>query len=352
MNFMAIRQSKVVKQPRYMSVMLTNKKQILTRFASLCLFLFYSFNALVALCLLVPWFMEWGIIEDPILFMPRWLVFILLVPAILFKFKLLVEHRYILLPTLIFTMFFYLGFQLPNFMIQNESASNYLRVMSVNLGGITDNRHKITAQIKYGKASIIAFQETSKDEVIEITPESWNVLCNNHQCVASKYQLEVINSQNRRVFDGWGTIYTLYKVIIGEQGIYVINVHLETPRKGFEDVSLLNLDFNSMATFFELRFLETQLVRSRIIGKAPLIIMGDFNMPVESSIYRDIFSQYTNTFNDAGFGFGHTKFTRLHGIRIDHILIDNNFKTLAAWVAGDVGSDHRPIYADISFKND
>jgi len=331
--------------------MITKKATFLARLATFFLFLFYGFNAIIVVCLLVPWFMSWGIIEDPLLFMPRWLVFFLLVPVITFNAKLLLEHKYTFFPTLLFTVLFYLGFQLPIFLINNESASSHLRIMSVNLGGITNNKHKITAQIKYGKASIIAFQETSKDEVIEITPEHWNVICNNHQCVASEFELEVISSQNRRIFDGWGTVYTLYKVTIEGKDIYTINVHLETPRKGFEEISMRTLNFKSMAEFFELRFLEAQLVSNRVAIFAPLIIMGDFNMPVESSIYRDSFSQYTNTFNYAGFGFGHTKFTRLHGIRIDHILIDDHFITTDAWVGGDVGSDHRPIYADIIFKN-
>ena len=45
----------------------------------------------------------------------------------------------------------------------------------------------------------------------------------------------------------------------------------------------------------------------------PTIIAGDFNMPVDSTIYRDVWSSFANAFDAAGFGFGNTKITSKRG---------------------------------------
>jgi len=64
------------------------------------------------------------------------------------------------------------------------------------------------------------------------------------------------------------------------------------------------------------------------------IVTGDFNMPVESAIYRNTWSVFSNAFNTAGLGFGYTKITpkrgSTYGTRIDHILFDGR--------TGDAGS--------------
>lgn len=322
-------------------------KTLFNKVGFLSLLGFYLFNGLVAFCYIVPWFKEWGVIEDPLLFMPRWLVFFFLIPVLLFNFALFFKQKYLFLSTLIFTVFFYLNVQIPNFSASSEQSAVKLRVMSVNLGGLKGEKFKITAQFKYGKPNIIAFQETGKALVEKLVPKSWFVHCTPHMCFASQYEVEFLNSQSRNILGGWGTVAALYRLNVGGRSIYVANVHFETPRKGFDDVELMNLNFKSMRKYFEQRYYEALIVDSWISNKSPLIIAGDFNMTVESSIYREHFSKFKNTFNEKGFGLGHTKFTNIHGVRIDHILVDEHFQTVNAWVDGAVGSDHRPIYADL-----
>jgi endonuclease/exonuclease/phosphatase (EEP) superfamily protein YafD len=79
----------------------------------------------------------------------------------------------------------------------------------------------------------------------------------------------------------------------------------------------------------------------------PKLLVGDFNLPVESAIYRDHWSQYTNAFSVAGWGLGHTRYCRWHGVRIDHILTGPESQVDRCWVGPDVGSDHRPLIADL-----
>jgi len=324
-----------------------NLKTLFKKVGFLSLLGFYLFNGLVALCYIMPWFKEWVLIEDPMLFMPRWLVFFFLIPVLLLDHTLLFRQKYLFLPILFFTTFFYLNVQIPNLFTSSEPSAAQLRVMSVNLGGLKGEKFKISAQIKYGKPNIIAFQETGKAIVEKLVPKNWQIHCSTYMCFASQYEMEFINRQNRTILGGWGTVAALYRVNVNGRSIYVANIHFETPRKGFDDIELMKLNFKSMLTFFEQRYYEALIVDSWVSNKSPLIIMGDFNMTVESSIYREYFGKFKNTFNEKGFGLGHTKFTKRHGVRIDHILVDEHFTTANAWVDEDVGSDHRPIYADL-----
>ena len=56
----------------------------------------------------------------------------------------------------------------------------------------------------------------------------------------------------------------------------------------------------------------------------PLIIAGDFNMPVESTIYRRLWGAYVNAFSITGYGYGWSEKAPVRGIpiavRIDHVL--------------------------------
>ena len=81
-----------------------------------------------------------------------------------------------------------------------------------------------------------------------------------------------------------------------------------------------------------------------------MILAGDFNMPVESRIYRDNWANFRNAFNEAGIGWGTTKQTRWYGIRIDHILFTSPWRCRKAWVGPAMGSDHRPMIAELALE--
>ena len=88
-----------------------------------------------------------------------------------------------------------------------------------------------------------------------------------------------------------------------------MNVHLGTIRGGLEALrddqrSGLSL----LAKNREAAFEDSRKARERA-GRAtgPLVIAGDFNLPVESAIYRNYWGGFRNAFSDCGRGFGHSK---------------------------------------------
>jgi endonuclease/exonuclease/phosphatase (EEP) superfamily protein YafD len=102
-----------------------------------------------------------------------------------------------------------------------------------------------------------------------------------------------------------------------------------------------------------LRTAESEATR-RWISRSPrpVLVAGDFNLPVDSVVYRRSWSWLTNAFSQAGTGFGSTKFTRWHGVRIDHVLGGPGWHCRRCWVGPDVGSDHRPVIADMVWGRD
>ena len=87
----------------------------------------------------------------------------------------------------------------------------------------------------------------------------------------------------------------------------------------------------------------------------PVIIAGDFNMPVESRIYRDCWSRWRNAFSMAGWGFGHTVWQPVGPLassqRIDHILCGPELRPARCWVGPDINSDHRPVIAELRWRS-
>jgi vancomycin resistance protein VanJ len=129
-------------------------------------------------------------------------------------------------------------------------------------------------------------------------------------------------------------------------------VHLATPRNVLDTYfSLSSLLKKGPLTRenIALRDRESTLAREWINAGAalPTVIAGDFNLPVESAIYRRHWGDLRNAFGRAGRGAGYTKHTRLWGVRIDHILTTNDIDTHASFVGTSIGSDHLPVIADL-----
>lgn len=130
-----------------------------------------------------------------------------------------------------------------------------------------------------------------------------------------------------------------------------VNVHLASPRDGLQAV----IDFGlagraDIEINTELRREGSELVRSWIqMSSLPTLVTGDFNLVEESTIFRAEWSHWSDAFQVAGAGWGNTKFTSLHGVRIDHVLYDGAWRAEHCWVGPDVGSDHRPVFADLKW---
>ena len=140
-----------------------------------------------------------------------------------------------------------------------------------------------------------------------------------------------------------------YPVPLADGHVLIGHVHLETPRRGIERFrwggEVAGMSRNTL-----MRDAGSQRVsRSLMDARAPVaIIAGDFNMPVESRIYRRHWSGCTNAFSRRGRGFGYTRVLPKWSARIDHVLVcDPRWKVSRAFVGPDIGSDHLPVVVDL-----
>lgn len=175
----------------------------------------------------------------------------------------------------------------------------------------------------------------------------------------------------RQLGYGGTALVSRYLILHPTRPFYVVNLHLETARKGLEQMlgsdGLLpdggglpqTLPFTQGSDRFEanalIRRRESQRASAwaaRDARTSPVVVAGDFNLPVESTIYRESWRSWMNAFEARGRGFGYTKSEgSLLRIRIDHILATRQwFRVSGAWLGPDVGSDHRPVIADLMFR--
>ncbi|HEY1602718.1 MAG TPA: endonuclease/exonuclease/phosphatase family protein [Pirellulales bacterium] len=293
-----------------------------------------------------------------LLYAPRWLYgvpLIVLIPLAAWA------NRRALLPLLAAIAIFILpvmGFRVP--LARNSEADKpRLRVITCNMQGGKAARVALAEFAVNEQADIVALQECDSDVRIP-WPETWHEIREGALVVASRYPLrDSDHSVRAHPQSQWPPSNALRCVVEAPSGdIGFCCVHLLTPRSGLERV----LDQRTivapgrsrmLSELIQCRRWESEELKQWITDfNRPTIIAGDFNMPVDSTIYLDIWSSFTNAFDVAGFGFGTTKITTKrgwsYGARIDQILYGNTFfGCRKCWVGPDVGSDHFPLVADI-----
>ena len=88
----------------------------------------------------------------------------------------------------------------------------------------------------------------------------------------------------------------------------------------------------------------------------PLLVLGDFNMPVTSSLFQQHWKDLGSAFDAAGWGYGYTAPCGTKGnywphnlpwLRIDHILLSRHWDATACWIGSSDASDHRWIAARV-----
>jgi endonuclease/exonuclease/phosphatase family metal-dependent hydrolase len=145
-----------------------------------------------------------------------------------------------------------------------------------------------------------------------------------------------------------------YRLLTPLGAVSVINVHLASPHEAlqamreFDHTSPEQLAYNMRCRDLESATIQAFAARLR----DPLVILGDFNTPDESVLYRQYWQTFTNAFSAAGFGFGSTHVSSVSSVRIDHILLGNGWATRNCWLAAPAGSPHRPLVADLELSTD
>ncbi len=305
------------------------------------------------------------------LFSPRWVVglpLLLLVPLTLAnswrKARWRLISSYLLHCSVL--LFPILGFQLPEISLgKSEINSSSLRIFSCNLGEGEINVDQLVAVIKYHKADVVMLEECPGSISGPLFQKlGWNSRQKNNMAIGSALPLgevEELASQSPEHFNATVSIACHVELPRKEalkaeveksgdsQRVRLVAIHFPTFRPAFEKAR--SFDGAASSVFEQLRLeyreLAAKTLRRIEADSTPTIIAGDFNVPIESAFYRDYWQRFENALTTHGFGLCYTKFTRLHGIRIDHVIADSRWTVNSAHVAASLGGDHRPVIVEL-----
>lgn len=299
-----------------------------------------------------------------ILYSPRWL---LVLPfAVLVPFAVRLRLR-LLLPLLLVALSLlcsFTGYNLPLGRFPTPTAAEgVLRVLTCNIQSGTVDPTRLAALIATLQPDLVALQECPL-ELPFLLPDGWQMKRDGGLAVLSRYPLQLVrpfsamhppHRNPRTTFLGC-TVYTPR----GE--LSLCNLHLPSPRYGLQNILDRNTGISLARKWLLIRETKERDTTARLVQemtrslRQPILIVGDFNMPVESAIYRCCWSGYQNAFSKAGLGFGWTERVTIQGLplaaRIDHILYGEGFAVRSCQVGPDVGSDHLPVCAELIWSQD
>ena len=302
------------------------------------------------------------------LFSPRWAVavpLVILIPLTLaFDFRLVfayVLHGLIILIPI-------LGYRVSWTESADTDPASSLRVMTYNLGGGAIDIDKVVDLTVARKIDVLVLQECPNSLSKPIFEKlGWTRRQQFNLAIGSPYELgemRIVTSQRPEEYNGVAAAFCDLHVVDARLGnasadappksraVRIVDVHFPTFRPAFEQARQLDLDTATAIAEVGAQYSETvEPVRREVEAfQAPTIIAGDFNVPVESAYYRNYWSDYQNALSRVGHGLRYTKHTRIHGVRIDHVLADGNWSIVSAEVGPGLGGDHRPVIVELALK--
>lgn len=327
-----------------------------TLFAAALLYL----GALFALWLLLRVGGDRWWLATLLLFSPRWfcaLPLALLIPAAAVFAR---RALWVLAAAVLVVVFPIMDFRVPWARLSAPEGLP-LRVLTYNVAGDMVTPDALAALIEQVRPDIIALQDCPRHGYADVL-KAWHVHQSGELLIAAKAPVEVRQSiESQHPPHEWPRASLLECVVTAPQGeIPVATVHLPSPRYGLA----ASLDRRTVFAPQRRATLDEELhnrnevsqnCKASLIDQGPgTIVLGDFNMPTDSSIYRRDWASYQNAFSQVGWGVGHTIFSQMRGFalsaRVDQILMGDDWRPKRCWVGPDAGSDHRPLVADLIWR--
>lgn len=138
----------------------------------------------------------------------------------------------------------------------------------------------------------------------------------------------------------------LHDGFLNDRGQYALTETLLSGRKIF----VLMVDFDAIVSWSRKPAFDRLIELIDSIGDEPLVVMGDFNTPSDSSYFPPLRTRLRSAFEDAGSGYAHTWPMPLPVLDLDQIWVSHHFKIVGAEHRTSFLSDHRPIIADLELK--
>lgn len=240
-----------------------------------------------------------------------------------------------------------------------KPQSLVVRILTCNVRTGNFDPRSLARLIREKGIDLVALQECPPSVKLNL-PSGWHSAQTGVIAILSRFEINAADPHlDRHPPHVWPRHSLLPCTVHTPQGSFFFHsVYLPSPRYGLQRI--LDRKTGIAPRKADLLSLETENRRNvaRNVRNAlhteghPVILAGDFNMPVESTIYRETWSDFANAFSVVGRGYGWTFRDRPYGVpldvRIDHILTANGATPLTCEIGPDIGSDHLPVIADIA----
>jgi endonuclease/exonuclease/phosphatase (EEP) superfamily protein YafD len=244
-----------------------------------------------------------------------------------------------------------------------------LTVISCNMEYLQPGVEVLLRELADRAPDVVALQEVF--EGAEAIPQyfpGWHILHEDQFWIGSRYPLTRLDICSTGDFPHPKAISVR---IDAPAGPFILHdIHLTTPRYGFvqitwhsvldgsgpRDLEAYNAHRSAEAT--NVRAYVDRVDQTADNSRLPVVVVGDFNTPSVSNLYREAWAGFVNTFEAAGVGFCYTAPCTHHRYwfnddpwaRIDHILVDDKWTVSAFHVGRGKGSDHRLVCARLSVR--
>ncbi len=224
-----------------------------------------------------------------------------------------------------------------------------IRVLSCNTHGDAMDVDAMAALIARLNPDVVALEEFTGGNARRLFPDArWHFCNGGDQWIASRFEFAdtpfPFPTSPQRVAFFAGRV----QLITPGGPVDFYSIHLASPHSVFSAALRAKSGSRQMVARNVHQRLEeaTQLADDADSKKEAVLMAGDFNLPTDSAIYRQNFSEFADAFSVAGFGFGWTYRVRWTVTRIDHVLSNASLRCVNCWVAPNVSSPHRPLVAD------
>jgi endonuclease/exonuclease/phosphatase (EEP) superfamily protein YafD len=227
-----------------------------------------------------------------------------------------------------------------------------LRLLTCNMHYANPDPKKLQVLFADARPDVIALQEWPAANWSEVLAgPGWHVLRSEGLFLASRQPIRHAEALGAHSAGPRG-LAARYELETAAGTVTLFSLHLASPREGLWRTS--HGWWNGPADLRAssgLRWRQSAgLAQAADAVRGPVLLVGDFNTPSESAIFRGPWGRYSDAFCAAGCGWGYTFISgRAARVRIDHILAGAGWYCERCWVGPDVGSPHRPVLADMTW---
>jgi endonuclease/exonuclease/phosphatase (EEP) superfamily protein YafD len=303
---------------------------------------------IVGLCVWMYWRGDVGRFATILLFGPRWLLGIplpiLVIAALIWRRRML----WVLAVTTLILVVPFMGL-VVHWPAAADAPSTF-RLMTFNVSRRLLDIPRLAQTIAETKPDLVVLQEGDQ-YANYLWPQGWHAIVQDEFIVASPWPLV----KHEFLPHPWALttkVVVRFEVQAPGRTVQLFDIHLRTPRAGLDAVLHRKNDAaQKLDNVLEERAVESITTSKWIAGfPGSKLVAGDFNMPVDSAVFRRDWTWLNNAFGETGLGFGFTKLTDIgrfrYGTRIDHVLYDDQWECVRSWVGENLGSDHLPLFAD------